>query len=143
MQCARIIWNHPRSMEKLSSTKLVRVHFDIWQNWYNYVKFKNKIKFKKKLKKKKGWGLQQEILLCFGLVVWLVTWSFKFQKALTGPCFSFLYEFTCFWVQIFLFLSSTKITTFFQEAFNFYCFLSHDFSHSFYCFLHRNTQTML
>ena len=27
---------------------LWRIHFDIWQNWYNYVKFKNKIKKKKK-----------------------------------------------------------------------------------------------
>ena len=25
------------------------IHFDIWQNWYNIVKFKNKIKFKKKV----------------------------------------------------------------------------------------------
>ena len=27
---------------------LWRIHFDIWQNQYNSVKFKNKIKFKKK-----------------------------------------------------------------------------------------------
>ena len=27
---------------------LCRIHFDIWQNKYNIVKFKNKIKFKKK-----------------------------------------------------------------------------------------------
>ena len=27
------------------------IHFDIWQNQYNYVKFKNKIKFKKKRNK--------------------------------------------------------------------------------------------
>ena len=27
---------------------LWQIHFDIWQNWYNYVKFKNKIKFKKR-----------------------------------------------------------------------------------------------
>ena len=27
---------------------LWRIHFDIWQNLYNYVKFKNKIKLKKK-----------------------------------------------------------------------------------------------
>ena len=33
---------------------LWRIHFDIWQNQYNIVKFKNKIKFKKK-KKKKWW----------------------------------------------------------------------------------------
>ena len=25
------------------------IHFDIWQNWYNYVKFKNKIKKKRKV----------------------------------------------------------------------------------------------
>ena len=32
-----------------------RVHFDIWQNECNYVKFKNKIKLKKnKIKKKKN-----------------------------------------------------------------------------------------
>ena len=29
---------------------LWRIHFDIWQNQYNSVKFKNKIKFKKKKK---------------------------------------------------------------------------------------------
>ena len=32
---------------------LWRIHFDIWQNQYNIVKFKNKIKFLKKLKKKR------------------------------------------------------------------------------------------
>ena len=33
---------------------LWRIHFDIWQNQYNIVKFKNKIKFlKKRMKKKK------------------------------------------------------------------------------------------
>ena len=31
-----------------------RIHFDIWQNQYNIVKFKNKIKFKNKLKKKRS-----------------------------------------------------------------------------------------
>ena len=29
---------------------LWRIHFDIWQNYYSYVKFKNKIKLKKKKK---------------------------------------------------------------------------------------------
>ena len=29
---------------------LWRIHFDIWQNQYNYVKFKNKIKLEKKKK---------------------------------------------------------------------------------------------
>ena len=33
---------------------LWRIHFDIWQNQYNYVKFKNKIKLKKKKRKKKN-----------------------------------------------------------------------------------------
>ena len=28
---------------------LWQIHFDIWQNQYNIVKFKNKIKFKKKI----------------------------------------------------------------------------------------------
>ena len=28
---------------------LWRIHFDIWQNQYNIVKFKNKIKLKKKI----------------------------------------------------------------------------------------------
>ena len=31
---------------------LRQIHFDIWQNQYNIVKFKNKIKFKKKKKLK-------------------------------------------------------------------------------------------
>ena len=30
-----------------------RIHFDIWQNQYNIVKFKNKIKLKKNTKNKK------------------------------------------------------------------------------------------
>ena len=33
-----------------------RIHFDIWQNQYNIVKFKNKIKFKKKKKNRKEKG---------------------------------------------------------------------------------------
>ena len=33
---------------------LWQIHFDIWQNQYNIVKFKNKIKFKKKIKKLKA-----------------------------------------------------------------------------------------
>ena len=32
---------------------LWRIHFGIWQNQYNIVKFKNKIKFKKEEEKKK------------------------------------------------------------------------------------------
>ena len=30
---------------------LWQIHFDVWQNQYNIVKFKNKIKFKKKKKR--------------------------------------------------------------------------------------------
>ena len=37
---------------------LWRIHFDIWQNQYNIVKFKNKIK----LKKKEDTLIQREIL---------------------------------------------------------------------------------
>ena len=33
---------------------LWRIHFDIWQNQYNIVKFKNKIKFKKKKRRRVG-----------------------------------------------------------------------------------------
>ena len=36
---------------------LWRIHFDIWQNQYNIVKFKNKIKLKNKLKKKVSMAL--------------------------------------------------------------------------------------
>ena len=32
---------------------LWQIHFDIWQNQYNIVKFKNKIKFKKNIKRAK------------------------------------------------------------------------------------------
>ena len=37
------------------------IHFDIWQNKYNYVKFKNKIKLKKKKEREREWvsGLHQ------------------------------------------------------------------------------------
>ena len=41
---------------------LWQIHFDIWQNQYNIVKFKNKIKFKKK---KKTREFQKNIYLCF------------------------------------------------------------------------------
>ena len=41
---------------------LWRIHFNVWQNQYHIVKFKNKIKFKKMLKKKKKHPL--------GLVHW-------------------------------------------------------------------------
>ena len=39
------------------------IHFDIWQNQYNIVKFKNKIKLKKK-KTTKGTCLTQQTELC-------------------------------------------------------------------------------
>ena len=35
------------------NTTILKIHFDVWQNWYNYVKFENRIKFKKKRKTKK------------------------------------------------------------------------------------------
>ena len=41
---------------------LWRIHFDIWQNQYNSVKFKSKIKFKKKLKKKKKGKLAAHLI---------------------------------------------------------------------------------
>jgi len=41
---------------------LWRIHFNIWQNQYNIVKFKNKIKFKKKDKKKEKQTLWQSRL---------------------------------------------------------------------------------
>ena len=42
---------------------LWQIHFDIWQNKYNYVKFKNKIKFKKKRKDSdagRDWGQEEK-----------------------------------------------------------------------------------
>ena len=48
---------------------LWRIHFDIWQNQYNIVKFKNKIKFKKNKKQKPN-------SLCFGNVLkWAMSYS--------------------------------------------------------------------
>ena len=35
-----------REEEGITHVCLWRIHFDIWQNQYNIVKFKNKIKFK-------------------------------------------------------------------------------------------------
>ena len=40
---------------------LWRTHFDIWQNQYNFLKFKNKIKKKKKTKEKIGKKINQLI----------------------------------------------------------------------------------
>ena len=42
---------------------LWQIHFDIWQNKYNYVKFKNKIKLKKKRKDSdagRDWGQEEK-----------------------------------------------------------------------------------
>ena len=36
-----------RILKATRDTNLWWIHFDIWQNQYNIVKFKNKIKFKK------------------------------------------------------------------------------------------------
>ena len=38
---------------------LWQIHFDIWQNRYSIVKFKNKIKFKKRKKEKKKPSLKE------------------------------------------------------------------------------------
>ena len=42
---------------------LWRIHFDIWHNQYNIVKFKNKIKFKKKTEKNKNKVKVEELFL--------------------------------------------------------------------------------
>ena len=39
-----------RAKEERTHVYLWWIHFDIWQNYYNFVKFKNKIKLKKKKK---------------------------------------------------------------------------------------------
>ena len=45
-------WNGEGGGRRVQGTRvyLWRIHFDIWQNQYNIVTFKNKIKFKKKQK---------------------------------------------------------------------------------------------
>ena len=48
-QCKEI--EESNRVGKTRDLNLWRIHFDIWQNKYNYVKFKNKIKLKKKKKK--------------------------------------------------------------------------------------------
>ena len=50
-----MVWGGRREEGSGWGTRLYlwQIHFDIWQNQYNIVKFKNKIKFKKKEKKKK------------------------------------------------------------------------------------------
>ena len=48
-----MVWGGRREEESGWGTHvyLWRIHFDIWQNQYNIVKFKNKIKLEKKKKK--------------------------------------------------------------------------------------------
>ena len=41
---------------------LWRIHFDIWQNKYNIVKFKNKIKFKKIIKNKNSKMKEEQLM---------------------------------------------------------------------------------
>ena len=48
-QCKEI--EQSNRVGKTRHLNLWQIHFYIWQNEYNYVKFKNKIKFKKKKKK--------------------------------------------------------------------------------------------
>ena len=48
---------------------LWRIHFDIWQNQYNIVKFKNKIKLKKK--KKAVWSNFLRNWLTLNFRIWL------------------------------------------------------------------------
>jgi len=40
-----------RGREQRQGDEKCRIHFDIWQNQYNIIKFKNKIKLKNKNKK--------------------------------------------------------------------------------------------
>ena len=49
---------------------LWQIHFDIWQNQYNIVKFKNKIKLKKKTNKKINWDLENKTQPAKGSVAW-------------------------------------------------------------------------
>ena len=50
----RMVWGGRREEGSGWGTHvyLWRIHFDMWQNQYNIVTFKNKIKFKKNLKKR-------------------------------------------------------------------------------------------
>ena len=55
----------PRGMVWGTHVYLWRINFDIWQNQYNIVKFKNKIKLKKKKKIKdsdagRDWGQEEK-----------------------------------------------------------------------------------
>ena len=55
MSSSKVIWEGPKSKDNCpfkseADVYLWPIHFDIWQNYYNYVKFKNKIKLKKKKK---------------------------------------------------------------------------------------------
>ena len=50
---------------------LWRIHFNIWQNQYNIVKFKNKIKFKKTIKKKSD---SEDYKIIF---IWAGSWEWE------------------------------------------------------------------
>ena len=52
-RCRCFLSEGKTSIKKNKLVCLWWIHFDIWQNLYNYVKFKNKIKFKKKKKQSK------------------------------------------------------------------------------------------
>ena len=78
--------------EKINSKKVLgsgwgthvylwRIHFDIWQNQYNIVKFKNKIKLKKK-KKVNGFltsysQQQQQKKQLFNFLFYHLHWNFQ------------------------------------------------------------------
>ena len=59
---------------------LWRIHFDIWQNQYNIVKFKNKIKFKKRQIPEKKKVTSYDLLSFFPMVPALYIISCKTQK---------------------------------------------------------------
>ena len=58
---------------------LWQIHFDIWQNQYNIVKFKNKIKFKKRKKKLKTWNqeMEKEMSTHSSILAWEIPWTEK------------------------------------------------------------------
>ena len=57
-----MVWGGRREEGSGRGTRvcLWRTHFDIWQNEYNIVKFKNKVKFKKKKKNKINYLLSEK-----------------------------------------------------------------------------------
>ena len=61
---------------------LWRIHFDIWQNQYNIVKFKNKIKFKKRIimqrkQKTKKRKKKKKIETHSSILAWKIPWTEK------------------------------------------------------------------